>query len=59
MRPKDEFEMRVVRCFTLCISQGLNAIEANYMVVRDFSKKYQLDSIEVYTIIKSMIGELR
>lgn len=58
MRPSDEWEMLVIRCFTLSLESGMNGIETNYLVVRDFSKKYAFDVIELYQIIKSMIGEL-
>lgn len=57
MIPEDEYEAQVIKCFTLSIKCGVNGIEVEYLVVRDFSKKYALDSIELYQVIKSMIGE--
>ncbi len=58
MRPLDEWEMLVIQCFTISLESGMNGIETNYHVVRDFSKKYAFDVIELYQIIKSMAGEL-
>jgi len=57
MIPEDEFEVQVINCFTLSIKSGMNGVEADYLVIRDFSKKHKLDSLELYQIIKSMIGE--
>ena len=58
MCPKDEWETLVIRCFILSLESGINGIESNYLIVRDFSKKYAFDVIELYQIIKSMVGEL-
>jgi len=57
MIPADEYEAQVINCFTLSIKGGMNGVEAEYLVIRDFSKKHKLDSLELYQIIKSMIGE--
>ncbi|MDD5212344.1 MAG: hypothetical protein PHV62_08000 [Sulfuricurvum sp.] len=56
MIPKDEEEAQIIQCFTLSIKGGMNGIEVEYLVVKDFSKKYALDSIDLYQIIKSMTG---
>jgi hypothetical protein len=57
MIPRDEEEALVIRCFTLSIKGGMSGIEVDYPIIRDFSKKYSLDSIELLQIIKSMAGE--
>lgn len=58
MIPTDNEEVLVIRCFMLSIESGFSSVNVNYQVVRDFSKKYKLDSIELYQVIKSMAGEL-
>lgn len=58
MIPKDEWETTIIRCFLLCIKNGMNSVEIEMIVVKEFSKKYKLDFIELLSIIKSMVGEL-
>jgi hypothetical protein len=57
MIPQDEEETLVIRCFTLSIKGGMSGVEVDYLIIKDFSKKYSLDSIELLHIIKSMAGE--
>lgn len=57
MIPRDDEESLVIRCFILSIKGGMSGIEVDYSIIRDFSKKYILDSIELLQIIKSMAGE--
>jgi hypothetical protein len=57
MIPRDEEETLVIKCFTLSIKGGMNGVEVDYLIIKDFSKKYSLDSIELLHIIKSMAGE--
>lgn len=58
MKPNCEYETAIIQCFFLSIKSGFNHFDCEYAIVRDFSKKYALDSIELYQVIKSMIGEL-
>jgi hypothetical protein len=58
MIPKDNEEAQIIQCFTLSIKGGMSGVEVEYLIIKDFSKKYHLDSIELLQIIKSMAGEL-
>jgi len=58
MKPNSDYEIALIQCFFLSLRSGFNNFDCEYAVVRDFSKKYSLDVIELFTIIKSMIGEL-
>ncbi len=58
MIPEDEYEAQVINCFTLAIKGGMNGAEIEYLIVQDFSKKYSLDVIELYQVLKSMMGEI-
>jgi len=54
MIPKDEEEVLVIKCFTLSLKSGFNSAEVDAMVVKEFSKKYKFDFIELLQISKSM-----
>jgi len=54
MVPADDEEITVIRCFTLSLKSGFNSAEIEYQVVRDFSKKYKMDIIELFEITKRM-----
>jgi hypothetical protein len=58
MIPKDNEEAQIIQCFTLSIKGGMNGVEVEYLIIKDFSKKYHLDSIELLQIIKLMAGEM-
>ncbi|PAF49615.1 hypothetical protein BKH41_02830 [Helicobacter sp. 12S02232-10] len=59
---EDLEEILIASCFVL--SQKMNGggmslwSEIDYLIVKDFSKKYDLDSIEVYGVLKEMNAEM-
>lgn len=38
---------------------GLGNIKVNYMFVKDFCVKHDLDSVDIFGLFKRMAGELR
>jgi len=54
MIPKDEEESNIILCFTLSLKGSMNGVEIESFVVKEFSKKYRLDFIELLQISKSM-----
>lgn len=58
MIPKDEEESNIILCFTLSLKGSLNGAEIDSLIVKEFSKKYRLDFIELLQISKSMCSIL-
>jgi hypothetical protein len=54
MIPKDEEESNIIRCFTLSLKGSMSGVEIESFIVKEFSKKYCLDFIELLQISKSM-----
>lgn len=57
MTPNDDEEALVIKCFILALKGGMSGVDVDYTIIRDFSKKFSLDSIELLQVIKSMAGE--
>jgi len=56
MIPKDDEEFIIIQCFTLSLKGGMSAAEIETVVVKEFSKKYHLDFIELLQISKGMLS---
>ncbi|PAF45543.1 hypothetical protein BKH46_09200 [Helicobacter sp. 12S02634-8] len=58
---QDLEEILIASCFVLAqrVNGGGMSLwsEVDYLIVKDFSKKYDLDSIEVYGVLKEMLAE--
>jgi len=58
MIPKDEEESNIILCFTLSLKGSMSGVEIESFIVKEFSKKYRLDFIELLQISKSMCSVL-
>jgi len=58
MIPSDEWEIQIINCFLLSIKGGFGGVDVEYDIVKDFTKNFELDSIDLYQLIKYMAGEL-
>ncbi len=58
MIPFDNEEYLMIGCFTLSLRSGMSSVECDYMIVRDFCKRYKLDTLAVFRVCKAMVGEL-
>lgn len=58
MIPKDEEESNIILCFTLSLKGSMSGVEIESFIVKEFSKKYRLDFIELLQISKSMCSIL-
>jgi len=58
MIPKDEEESNIILCFTLSLKGSMIGVEIESFIVKEFSKKYRLDFIELLQISKSMCSVL-
>lgn len=45
--------------FSLSCENGEFGASLNYLVVRDFCKKEKLDVIEIYSILKEILGAIK
>lgn len=46
----------IADCFFLSLKDGLLSVECEYIVVKDYCKKYGLDTIDVFLTCKTMAG---
>jgi len=58
MIPSDEWEMQIINCFLLSIKSGFDGVDVEYAIVKDFTKNFEFESIDLYQLIKYMAGEL-
>lgn len=54
MIPQDEEESNIILCFTLSLKGSMSGVEIESFIVKEFSKKYRLDFIELLQISKRM-----
>lgn len=57
MVPKDEFESVHVNCFTMAIKRSFDGVELDTLIIKEFSKKFEVDFIDILMIVKTMLGE--
>ena len=55
---KDGWEMMIHELIYLSIKSSGFGLESDYMVVRDYCKKYELDVIETFSLIKNIVSKL-
>ncbi|HEX5330789.1 hypothetical protein [Sulfuricurvum sp.] len=56
--PADEEERVFTDCFHLSLSRSMDGPYSDYSVVRDFAKKYEIEAIELFRVMKMMVLEL-
>lgn len=54
MIPSDDEEHRIIDCWTLSLKSGFNSAENENSIVTAFCDRYELDTLEVIRLCKSM-----
>ncbi|MCX6076431.1 MAG: hypothetical protein NTW78_06020 [Campylobacterales bacterium] len=44
--------------FSLSSKSGISSVEVEYVVVKDFCEKYELDTIDTFSVIKRIVSEV-
>ena len=52
----DEEELKIVDAFLLSLTSNGFSLGVDYEIIKDYSKKFNLDSIEVLNVLKAMVG---
>ena len=50
--------MAIAELFNLCTKGGLSSVEVEYLIVKDYCEKYELDSIETYALMKALVARV-
>ena len=50
----DEWELMIAILFDLSAKSGIAGVEVEYLVVKDFCKEYELDSINTFSLLKKI-----
>jgi len=51
----DEWERAMVSLIHLSLKSGVSRVELDYLVVKDYCSKYELDSIDTLLILNSIV----
>ena len=54
---EDDEERMITHIFKLSIKGGMS-IDIDYLIVKDMCKRYKLDAISVYEVVKAMSSEV-
>jgi len=54
----DEEERLMLECFSLSLSSNGFGVSVDYKIVKDYTKRYKLETIEVLKVLKLMTKEL-